>query len=280
MAKPNTAVAVQSNNSLPAAPDFMKQYAGEGAENIANSEVEIPRIKLIQALSPELQEQDDLKQGEFWHTVAEQSLGKSLNIVPLYIAQVYILWNPREGGGGILARADDGVHWSPNSGEFSVKINKGTKTVTWKMAPTVAASRLAEWGTYDPDNDKSQPAATKMYNVVAFLPDFPELSPCVITLQRSAIKVARRFLGKLKITRAPSYGQVFTVSSTQEQGDQGPYWNYKLSSNGFVTDENAFNHYRGLYEQFKETGVKIKDIEGAGDDDTGSTNAPDTGGEY
>lgn len=264
-----------------ATPNFMAQYAGQGAEAISNADAEIPRIKLIQALSPELQEHEDLRQGEFWHTVSETSLGKSLRIVPLYMWQMYILWNPRESGGGIIARADDGVHWTPDSGEFTVKINKGAKSVSWKLAPTVASSGLDQWGSYDPDNKNSQPAATKMYSIVAYLPDFPELSPCIITLQRSSIKVARRFIGKLKITRAPSFGQIFQMASTQEQGDQGSYWNYKLSGDGFVQDEAEFNLYKGLYEQFKASGVKIKDIDGVGDDDThGSTHTPDTGGEY
>jgi len=249
-------------------PDFMKDQAGQGTEDLSSADVEIPRIKLLQAISPELTEYEDVKQAEFFHTVAEVSVGDELTIVPLYIWQSYMLWNPRESGGGILARADDGVHWNPPNGEHTVKINKGTKTVTWKLAPTVAASRLDQWGSYDPDNANSQPAATRMYNIVAYLPDHPDLSPVVITLQRSGIKPARRFLGKLKITRAPSYGQRFVMSSTQDTNSNGDkFWNYKLTGAGFVTDQDEFESYKALYEQFKESGARIRDIEGLADED-------------
>ena len=251
-----------------AVPSFMTQYVGQGTEDLSSNDVEVPRIKLLQSVSPELTELDDVKQGEFLHTVGEISLGKELRIVPLYIWQMFILWNPRDQGGGILARANDGVHWNPPNGNFNVKINKGTKEVVWRLAPTVAASKLDQWGTYDPTDQKSPPAATRMYCMVAYLPDHPGLSPVVITLQRSAIKVARRFLGKLKITRAPSYGMFFTMSSEQDRNPAGDnFWNYKFTGAGFVEDLTEFNAYRELYEQFKASGVNIKGLDEIGGED-------------
>ena len=65
------------------------------------------------------------------------------------------------------------------------------------MAKTVAKSGLAEWGSYNPDESSSPPAATRMYNAVVMIPDFLEFSPAVVTMQRAAIKVARKLLGKM-----------------------------------------------------------------------------------
>jgi len=283
--KEETLPVTTSTGGLPAAPSFMQGLTGQGMEGLNASDIEIPRIKLLQGISPELMEFDDAKQGHFFHNVAEMDLGDKLTIVPLYIWKMFILWQPRESGGGILARAEDGIHWNPGAGEFDVKINKGTKNARWKLAPTVAASRLDQWGTYDPEDPNSQPAATRMFNIVAFIKEYPELSPAVITLQRSSIKVARRFAGKLQMTQAPSYGRIFEIGPVQDQNKAGDkFWNYAFTSKGFVQDEEEFNLYKSMYENFKANGVQIKDIDGLADDDmpteAGKDAVGDGGGDF
>jgi len=274
-------MAVDKKSTLPAAapktggamvvPDFMKDDIGKGTENIGSADVEIPRIKLLQAISPEVNDHDEARSGEFWHTIAERSIGRDVVIVPVYIDQRYMLWRPLTDGGGILARADDGVHWTPANASFDVKLKGKKNSVTWKTKPTVAESGLANWGSSDPDDENSQPAATKMLNVVCFLPDHPDLSPAVVTLQRSALKPGRKFLGKLKIVRAPSYGCLITMGSTVEQGSEGTYNNYKFTMDGFVDDPQLFNVCKEMYEMFKSQGVNIRDLEGAQSDSGSST---------
>jgi hypothetical protein len=262
-APPGKAVVLKKENAVAhAVPDFMKAYAGAGTEMITGADIETPRIKLLQAISPEVEEFDDARNGEFWHTTSETSLGKEVRIVPIYIDIRAILWRPRHDGGGILARADDGVHWVPAQGNFTVKPIKGSpKTVTWSTKPLVAQSGLLEWGSSVPGDPNSMPAATKMYNMVVVLPDFPDLPPGVVTLQRSGIRVARKFLGKLKISKAPSFGMYFTMDSIREEGEEGPYNNYRFTADGLVTDEDEFHNYRELYERFKEMGLQIRDLE-------------------
>ena len=66
-----------------------------------------------------------------------------MNII--LVDQRYILWRPRWEGGGILARADDGVHWSPANASFTVKPVKGVnKTAIWNTKRTVEESGLAK----------------------------------------------------------------------------------------------------------------------------------------
>lgn len=242
-------------------PEHMKGLAGAGTEALTPADMEVPRIKLLQGLSPEVQE-GGFKANVFYHTVADDELGTEVAIVPVYVDQSYMLWRPRKSGGGILARALDGIHWNPPSGSFDVKLDTG-KTVTWKLAPTVAKSNLAEWGSSDPSDPNSPPAATRMYNIVVMLPDLPpEFSPAVITLQRSAIKVARKFIGKLKITNAPSFGQRFIMSGFKDNSPAGEFYNFKFTADGLVLDPEEFAKYKDMYEFFKKEGLKIKDVEG------------------
>jgi hypothetical protein len=260
-----------------ALPAFMQGKAGQGVENISNTEAEIPRIKLIQGMSPELEIYNDLKAGHFFHTLTEEDLGPELRIVPIYVDVRFILWRPRDDGGGILARADDGIHWHPADVAFTVKLDKrdGGDTVTWKTAKTVTQSRLADWGTMNPKDKDSPPAATKMYNVVAGFPDHPDWPPGVITLQRSSIKVGRRLLGKLKITRAPSYGLIFKMGVIREGDGKNQFNNYSFVGDGMIQDEDYFNQCETMYKMFKEQGLAIRDLEGIGDEDAGGDEEPE-----
>lgn len=269
---PGNAVATQKAGGALAIntplPTFMKGHTGQGHENIGAGDIETPRIKLLQAVSPELTKFDEAKQGHFWHSVAEVSLGTTLRFVPVFVDQRAILWRPRwDGNGGILARADDGTHWSPPNAEFSVQVAKGVKRqVVWATKPTVAESGLLEWGSYDPEDPNSPPAATRMYNVVAKLLDFPDLPPAVITLQRSGIRPARKFLAKLKMSAAPSFGTVYEMGTTTEDSAEGPFFNYAFTSQGYVESEELFDECKEWYENFKRMGLQIKDLETAQDE--------------
>lgn len=260
--------------SLPtAAPDWMKAGQGAGTDRLDTKDMEVPRIKLMQALSPEISQHNGLKPGDFWHTLAEQSLGREVLIVPIYIDKRYILWKPREAGGGILARADDGVHWNPANVTFDVPINKGKKIVKWTTKDTVDESGLADWGSYDRDDPNSQPAATLMYTFVVAMPDYPDLAFAQLTLQRSSVKVARNIIGKIKLNPKPSYGRVFRMSSIEDSSPVGEFNNFRFTAEGYVQDQTAFDTYESLYKVFAKTGLNIKDIDSLQDDETGGNAA-------
>lgn len=255
-------------NLATAVPDFMAQYAGQGTENIGQNDVETPRIKLLQGLSPEIEQFDDAKVGQFWHSLLNMNLGSSLTVVPVWVDKMAILWNPRESGGGILARSYDLINWTPEAGEAKVKINKGTKEVTWKWGRSVTASRLMEWGSSDPGDSNSQPAATAMVNIVVALPDYPDLPPGVVTLQRSTMRPARKFMGQLKMVRAPSFGCKFNMSVISDRNKVGQeFKSFQFNPMGMVDNEQQFHLYRQYYETFKEMGLQIKDIDNLADED-------------
>lgn len=271
----NTALSM-SQSQLPA---FMRGKAGQGLVNITQADVEIPRLVLTQALSKHV-ESHDIKPGDFFHLVAEQSLGNALRVTILYADINYILWKPREDGGGILARTLDGTHWVPANTEFEVNIpvtKTKTKKVTWKTANTVPQSGLADWGSFDPEDSASQPAATKMYNCVVYVHDHPEMSPCVVTLQRSSIKIARKLMAKLKIAQAPVYGLVFQMTSNKENGTGGEFYNYQFTADGLVEDEQMFTAFEEMFKRFEKEGVRVKDLESVQADATPEGGKQDVG---
>lgn len=245
-------------------PEFMRPDADIGKGAILTQDLEVPRLKLIQGTSKELNDYNDLRPGHFFHTTAEEIFDEPFKAVPIFVTRTYLLWRPLEDGGGILARADDGIHWSPGEGEFSVKLDRkdGGKEVTWHLAPTVQQSGLANWGTLNPEDKNSPPAATLMYNYLLAFPDHPELMPAVYTFQRSGIKAGRSFNTKIKTMRTPLFGSMFEFRAVEQQNKANQtFFNVSVLSAGVVQDEDAYMQFRALHEQFSNTGLNIRDLQ-------------------
>ncbi len=167
-------------------------------------------------------------------------------------------------GGGILARAPDGQNWQPSKGEFTVKLDKkdGGHTVTWKLAPTVQESGLANWGTHNPSDNNSPPAATLMYNFLMAFPDYPDLMPAVLTFQRSSVKHGRKFMTKLMTVRTPLFGSVFRLQSVEDHNSANQnFFNMQMTGDGLVQDEALYHQYKELNLALSKSGLGIRDID-------------------
>lgn len=255
-------------------PDWMKADAGKGLEGLDSSDYEIPRIKLLQGLSSEVKERDDTRAGWFFHTTAEICFKEPFRAVPLFIDRRFILWRPLDDGGGILARADDGVHWVPANAEFDVKLDKkdGGKRVKWKTARTVKESGLAEWGTHNPEDMTSSPAATFMLNYVLAFPDFPYVPPAVFTFQRTSVRNGRNLNSKILVasSRVPIFGMVFKFNAYEDTNSSGQkFFNCQAVADGLLQDEKLYGDYSTLHEHFRNTGINIKDADSLQGDEPG-----------
>ena len=241
-------------------PAFVQEHARLGGVDVGN--LEMPRLKLLQAASRELTEFNNAKQGEFWHSLIDESFGSTVRVCPIYIDWRFILWRPREAGGGILARADDGKHWTPADIEFTIKLEGGHE-VRWRTARTVAASGLDKRGSYNPSDPNSPPAATRMYSVVCSFPDRQDSPPAVVTLQRATSKAATNLIGILKGQRAPSFGLIFEMTSFKDKSRSGEFYNYAFEMVGPVEQKPFYEENFAQYRFFIEHGLKVKDLERA-----------------
>ena len=144
------------------------------------------------------------------------------------------------------------------------------------------ASGLTQWGTYNPADEDSGPAATLFYDYLVFLPDRLDLGPAIISLARSAIKKAKRGLND-KISLHASNGRpmqalVFKAGSTDEQSDSGGYKNWQFTGAGFNMNEDLFNMAREHVGALRN--AKITDEAGAAEEGAAPTVADDGKGSF
>ena len=279
--KKSQEVAVLEKEEENQLPDCMRADAGQtfGMEAIETTDCAIPRLKIMQGLSPEKEQFSFLKSGDFFHTANEIVLEQPILATVILVDKRYILWRPRDMGGGILARANDARHWIPANQTFHVKLDKkdGGANVTWTTTSTVISSGLAEWGSMNPEDPQSAPAATLMYNLLLAFPAQPELSPAILTLQRTGVKAAQALNMKFKTLARPTFQSVIRFTSFLDHSGANDFYSVKTELAGtllttkkwYATDEHAwplgtpelYANYKTLYTQLSQSGLHIKDEE-------------------
>ncbi len=189
----------ESSGMIPfdSSPDYLPTtIKNTGMEAMGKDDYKTPRIVLLQGLSPQLETFDGLaKKDHFWHTGMNVSLGQEFDFVPVIASKRVILWRPRnDQEGGILAFSKNGKTWDTGGNQkFSVKLKGRKEAVIWNTGKDVLSSRLTEFGTSNPDESNSAPAATVVYEYLIYMPKHPELSPCVLGLSKTALPNGKNF---------------------------------------------------------------------------------------
>lgn len=231
-------------------PDWLQQETDANEDNFTSDDVIIPRVKLLQGLSGELEMHDHAKRGHFWHTGLDLDLGEEIRFIVCARRRKYLLTAPIADGQGILARADDAKTWN-TLGKWQVKFKGVKNPVTWEIKDyDVEKSGLTKWGTQIPDDPDSPPAATLFYDYLVILPDHPELGPCVLTCQRSQIKQAKKGLNdKIMLHKQngrPMQGIMFGAKSFDDSSDGQDFKNVIFTGKGFVRDKSLYDMAVGL----------------------------------
>jgi hypothetical protein len=117
MNKKQTEVAVQESTAVatmtpsPAMMAAMIAQQGKGSENVTNADVIIPSLKLLQALSPEIQKRGSsyvagAEEGMMLNSLTQELYGMEVSIIPCYYYRSWVEFIPKNddgSGGGFVA---------------------------------------------------------------------------------------------------------------------------------------------------------------------------------
>lgn len=262
--------------------------SASGKSSFDASDLIIPRVALMQGISPPVM-QGLVENAHFWHTINEEDLGTQLQVVCLVHRKQWTIWRPLHEGGGVIARASDGKTWDS---DFSVEVapykDMPKKKVTYAGKKGDVVSRevgLGRWGTVDPDNEDSGPAATLSHIFLFRALDHMEVGPFIVFCQKTAEKVAKQLLTKINLAdTVPIYGQVFTMGSVVDSNPAGQDYNqYTFRKNGFIQGEELFRSLEKQHAMYDETAFRTNDEDAQAEDSTagdkGGPAAPDTSGD-
>lgn len=243
--------------------------------NVDQSDRIIPRVKLMQGTSKELDNYNEAKKGQFWHNIACVNMGSTLRAIPIIMRKSYKLWSPRDDSRGVLARANDAVHWDlPEGTEFEVKPKNSPHKVKYILGLTTKSKgpngepALSEFGSSIPGDPNSPPAAALTYEFVWYFPEFHEISPAIVLNTRSSVKPAKDLISKIELRPVDHYAQVYNISSIKATNAANEeFYNYNYAANGYAT-EQEFKLCKDLFDNFSKinwaTADESEDTDGDG----------------
>tara|TARA_B110000116_G_scaffold45548_1_gene37801 strand:- start:8063 stop:8734 length:672 start_codon:yes stop_codon:yes gene_type:complete len=180
-----------------------------GNENIGAEDQSMPQLKLLQALSPEIEELEGAKTGLFCNSITGE-LYESVYLVNLAYKREYAVFRKRQKGGGF-------------HGSFSER--------------SEAVASLSELQGIDTDYDIVETGKHGCLLLDAVTGE-PKL-PVMVFFKSTALPVSRNWNTQITTVAgdAPRFGTIWHVSSNKQSNEKGTWANWKVDHAGFVTQE-------------------------------------------
>ena len=231
MAKNQVAVKEEFELVTNEIPDFMKQ-GNRGAENVGTDDMIIPRIELIQALSPVRKKSDPAyiegaEEGMLYNNVTRTLYGTEVTVVPVYYTKQFLVWKDRKAGGG----GSNGFRGAFASKELADR----------------AIAELAE--------EALEVSDTAQHFVLVRNGD--DWQEAVISMAKSKVKVSKRWNSLMRLSNTDSFSRAYKLSATTETNARNEsYFNFNVAALGFVNKE-LYERAEKLYETIRSGGVKV-----------------------
>ncbi len=229
MARAKAVAKKESANLVnPVRPDFMGD-GNRGQEGVGVDDLTIPRLGLIQDLSPQRKKTapeyiEGAEEGMLFNTVTNALYGDAVKFVPCFYRKEFVIWKSQNAGGGF-------------NGAYSTE-----SAARHEMEERDFNGKLDEKGEplYD-INDTGQQFGLLMH-------DDGTMEDIVISLSKSKRKVDRQFNTMIKMAGGDRFEQVFEVSAVPDQNAAGQdYFNFGVHPIGYC-NEATYLRAEAMYE--------------------------------
>lgn len=189
-------------------PAYIKQGAGRGNENVTSDDIQIPRISVLQALSPQIKKSDPeyiegAEQGIIFNVLTGELYPDGIQFVPVFFEKDHLVWKTRKSGGGLIARCA--------SAQEAQALANSDDTYEYVEAPNHICILLKSDGT--PDCEVSIPMPT------------------------SKQKVSRRLNSLIRLNQGDRFSRVYKLLAVEDESPSGEYWNLAVENVGFPQEE-------------------------------------------
>ncbi|RKZ84568.1 MAG: hypothetical protein DRQ39_08190 [Gammaproteobacteria bacterium] len=190
-------------------PAFMDANSGRGNEDVTVDDLSIPRMDVIQSLSPQRKKNDPAyiegaEEGMLFNSVTQALYGTEVAFIPVFFRKEYVVWKDRDAGGGF-------------GGAFPSQAE---------------AQKVAD----DLGNDTHQVVDTAQHFglIVHSASNFEEV---VISMAKSKMKTSRQLNTLCKMSGGDRFSSVYNIKAVEVNGDKGDYYSMTVKRMGYVSEE-------------------------------------------
>lgn len=211
--KKNELVAAEQEMGLVERPDWLKD-TGRGNEGVGINELTIPRIEIIQDLSPQRKKSEakyipGAEEGMAFNSVSSELYGSALIIIPVFFQKEWVIWKDRKKGGGF-------------AGAFASELEAEK-----------ARRELA-----DADDYAVLDTHQHYVLVVKGTKDNLVFEEAVMSMSKSKMKASRQLNTLAKMAGGDRFSRMYRMEVVPDQNKNGDsYFNWRVSPLGYVTKE-------------------------------------------
>lgn len=217
--------------------------ANSGLENITSEDLTIPRLKILQALSPEVNKRDGkyvdgASAGDVINTVTSKLYNEDneLVVLPVSYKRLFLEWQPRESGGGLVAQHED-------------------QAILSKTTKNQIGQDMLDNGNY---------IQTSANHFVLVLNSDGSFDQAMIPMAGTQLKKSRTWNSVMaslkmrsndKVFTPPSFSHKYSMKTVQESNDRGTWFGWNITNLGPLGQDEMF-----FYEAAKEFASTVGDI--------------------
>lgn len=224
---------VETKTNLPAEiADMFGDDAGQGYGNAEAGDFAIPRITILEALSPQLEDDSfEGKKGQLYNTLTGE-VYDSVDVIPVEYRKHFLIWAPRSSGGGLVSVLT--LEEGQNHIDDCEKNEKGELIL--------------------PDGNILEETA-EMYVVI--VNDENEPQEAIISASKSRLTSMRKWMGIArglkvrlssgKIVNPPLFSHVYNVTTEKRSNDQGNWHVFHVAKSHAVSNPELYQYAKEFH---------------------------------
>ncbi len=218
------------------------ETSGQGLEEVTADDLQMPFIRPLQALSPQIKKSDaefieGAAQGDIFNTVTKQVWKgeEGVLVIPVYYQMKYLEFVPRSAGGGFVG----------------------------ELNPT--DSQIAE-AVRDENNIEMLKSGNELVRTaqhyVKIVHEDGLLESAIVDMKKTGLKRSRVWnslmtMQKHKGKTMPSFANTYRLCTVEEGNDKGSWFTLSISQEGRVPSLDAFNESKEFHGAISSGAIKL-----------------------
>ena len=236
MANANDKISAELSNAFAA-------DAGIGFEEVTSSDIQIPFLRIIQALSPQIKKSDSAyiegaSQGDIFNTVTTTVWDgeKGVVVLPVYFETKMLEFVPRHQGGGFV-------------GELPVASDEVRRAVR----DTDSGLELLENG-----NELVRTAS----HYLKIVHKNGDLENAIVDMKKTQLKKSRLWLSMMMMQKQngvtlPSFAKTYRLKAVEDGNDKGTWFTWSISLEGIVPSLEAYTEAKDMHGGIKRGEMRL-----------------------
>lgn len=242
-------------------PDYIKKEDRRGTENLGMADLVIPRLEIVQGLSPAIKRGDPgfiqgAQQGMMNNSVTRALYGDVVQLIPVHYMVQHLVWRDRKLAEAKRLPTDGGFFGAyPNAEE--------------------AKARAEQEGG---ENAAIVVIDTPTHLCLLLNRAEGKIEEIMVSMPRTKAKISRQWNTMVKLAGGPRFSRAYEVKTVLQKNPKGDFYNFSIVALGFPP-KPLFDRASSLYESVSkgertiqmDTKHMVPGGEEGGDVETGTT---------